>query len=86
MSKNKAPKLRYVVAWGVWIAAFIVIETLALLNRDPGPDTASELIWEIVAIPVLWWVAAGFLFWLSIHFLFRGRYDDPRDWFRDRDN
>jgi len=79
-------KPRYVAAWVTLAVAFLVIETLALLDRDPGGDTLSELIWEIVAIPVLWWVAAGFLFWLSIHFLFRGRYDDPRDWFRDRDN
>ena len=79
-------KPRYVAAWVTLAVAFLVIETLALLDRSPGGDTLSELIWEIVAIPVLWWVAAGFLFWLSIHFLFRGRFDDPRDWFRDRDN
>jgi len=77
-------KPRYVAAWVTLIVAFLAIETLALLDRSPGGDTFSELIWEIVAIPVLWWVAAGFLFWLSIHFLFRGRFDDPRDWFGDR--
>ena len=78
-------KLRYVIAWSVMVVAFIVIETLALLDHDPGGDTASELIWEIVSIPFLWWVAAGFLLWLSIHFLGRGEYDDPRDWFRNKD-
>ena len=79
------PTRPYVVAWVLWIAAFLIIETFALLNRDPGADTLSEMVWIAVSVPVVWWVVAAFLIWLTIHFLFDGRFDDPRDWFR-KDN
>ncbi len=78
-------KRNYVIFWCLWIGAFVVIETMALLDRSPNGDTLSELIWTAVEIPVVWWVVAAFLIWLVIHFLFRGKYDDPRKWFRSRD-
>lgn len=80
------PKRRYTVAWVVWIAAFVVIETLALLNRDEGADTLSEHVWIAVSSPPVWWLTAAFMVWLTIHFLFDGRYDDPRRWFRKDDD
>ena len=78
-------KRPYVILWVLWIAAFFAIETHALLNREPGGDTLSELVWTVVSVPVLWWLMAGFLLWLTIHFLFAGKYDDPRKWFRKDD-
>jgi ribose/xylose/arabinose/galactoside ABC-type transport system permease subunit len=83
---RRRPKPRYVVAWALWIVAFLVIEGAALLNRDPGADTLSELVWVAVSVPVVWWVLAGFLVWLTVHFLLGGRHDDPRSWFRRKDD
>lgn len=47
---------------------FIVIETVALLDRRPG-DTLSEHVWYIAQVSVVWWLLAGFLIWLTAHFL-----------------
>lgn len=35
----------WTIAWLVWIAAFGVVEGLALANRTPG-DTLSEHVWK----------------------------------------
>ena len=78
-------KRKYLIAWVLWIVAFIIIETLALLNREPNGDTLSEFVWQVVAFPVMWWIGAAFMVWLTIHWLFDGKYDDPRKWFDDKD-
>lgn len=72
----------YTVAWLLWIAAFLVIEGAAILDRRRG-DTLSEHVWKWFAVRV----AAGktakarnfrrfallaFLAWLVIHFLTGG--------------
>jgi hypothetical protein len=75
-------KKEYTIAWVLWLGAFLAIEVLALLNNDPGADTLSEHVWLAVQTPLAWWLLAGFLVWLTIHFLFRGKYDDPRKWFK----
>jgi hypothetical protein len=69
----------YTVAWLLWIFAFILIETSALRNQEPG-DTLSEHVWEWFGTGVpkgertLWWlvkriILVGFLVWLLGHFL-----------------
>lgn len=64
----------YVLLWILWFAAFVGIETFAVTNGEPG-DTLSELVWSITRHhPLLWWLLGGFLSWLALHFLGRGRW------------
>lgn len=59
----------FTVAWVVWIAAFGVIEGIALRRKERG-DTLSEHVWAVLRRPGPWWfLAAGFLVWLTAHFL-----------------
>lgn len=64
--------------WIGWIVAFVVIEGLALKDRDRG-DTLSEHVWEWFSVkkPGPWAKArrtllAAFMLWLSVHFLTGG--------------
>lgn len=63
----------YIFLWLSWFVAFGVIEALAIRDRRPG-DTLSEMAWAFVSEPVLWWTSAGFLVWLTVHILSRGRW------------
>ncbi|MEK9736188.1 MAG: hypothetical protein VW362_07035 [Candidatus Nanopelagicales bacterium] len=59
----------FTVAWVLWISAFIVIEGVALIRKERG-DTLSEQVWfALKKAPVLWWVGAGFMLWVTGHFL-----------------
>ncbi|MFC8095362.1 hypothetical protein [Streptomyces sp. NPDC057301] len=67
------------VAWLVWLAVFVVLETVALLNGTPD-DTLSEHIWRWAGLHASGvWAAirrailAGALGWLVVHFLSAGR-------------
>ncbi len=60
--------LAFTVFWTLWIAAFLVIEIVALRRKAPG-DTLSEKVWAILRFKPAWFVGAGFLTWLVIHFL-----------------
>ena len=60
-------------AWLVWLAAFLIIEGAALIDKDRG-DTLSEHIWKWFNIKTRrwhWrrWVLAVFLVWLLVHML-----------------
>lgn len=74
----------YTIAWLAWLAAFVVIEGKALLNRRPD-DTLSEHVWKWFATadmsrPVTGWVRfrrfvlLAFLAWLVAHFLTGGLF------------
>lgn len=63
----------YTWAWITWLAFFVVIEGVALIDKRRG-DTLSEHIWawfDIREKPRQWtWrriVLAGFLTWLLVH-------------------
>jgi len=71
MSKSK-----YTWLWIAWIVAFLIIEGLAIFNKQAG-DTLSEKVWEVGKIKVgratwkTWAFRAGLggLFvWLVPHF------------------
>jgi hypothetical protein len=62
----------YTVAWIVWILAFIVIESKAIARKAEG-DTLSEHVWAILKYPPAWWVGAGFMVWLTGHFILRAK-------------
>jgi hypothetical protein len=58
--------------WLGWIAAFLILEAIALINDEPG-DTLSENIWQWFAVRSKrgwhWrrWILAIFLVWLLVH-------------------
>jgi len=65
--------------WVVWIAMFVVGESLAIMNLFSGGDdtTLSEFVWDFVVVhPVGWVGMAGLLGWLGYHFLFEKDSDD----------
>jgi hypothetical protein len=75
----------FTASWLLWIAAFAVIEGIALRNRRPG-DTLSEHVWEWFAIgrpgkprppltgsvQIRRFALLAFMAWLSVHFLTGG--------------
>lgn len=69
----------YSYAWYAWGALFVVIEGLALKNKNPG-DTLSEHIWNIFKVDKETpWVLTprkvalgGFMAWLATHFFTGG--------------
>lgn len=63
----------YTWAWIFWLAFFVVVEGVALVDKDRG-DSFSEHVWKWFRItdkPRQWtWrriVLAGFLVWLLVH-------------------
>lgn len=73
-TKKKPPKPRgkWWIGWALWLVMFAILETMALLDPRSG-DTLSEHVWWVLQAPVLWFVGAGFMVWLTIHFLTRGK-------------
>ena len=62
---------RYSAAWALWLAAFLVVEGVAVFNRKAG-DTLSEHVWlwfGVKAAPKSWlvWPLRLFLGWLAVH-------------------
>ncbi len=62
----------YTIGWIGWIIYFVVLETIAVIDQDTG-DTLSEHVWFVAYQPVIWWLLAGFLMWLTLHFLGFGK-------------
>ena len=70
-------RLFYDIGWAVWALLFLVLEGLALWDRDKG-DTLSEHVWAVMfdgdsPRPVVYYVVLGFVVWVFMHFAFRGR-------------
>ena len=65
---------RFSKAWALWLFAFVILEGLALVRRTPG-DTLSEHVWSFLDGGFARFILlGGFLAWLAIHFLGRGRW------------
>ena len=67
------PGWAYTAGWVFWLVWFAVLETLALLDADMG-DTLTEHVRRVILHddrprPVVYFVFAGFLVWLVLHFL-----------------
>lgn len=66
------PESVYLWGWTLWAVWFVVLETLALLDPKAG-DTLTEHVRPLFhAHPLLWFLAAGFVVWLAVHFLAPG--------------
>lgn len=73
-------KYRFTVMWVGWIAAFVVIEAVAIFNKKKG-DTLSEHVWRWFGVPdesakvkkaftVGRFALGAFLVWLTGHLTF----------------
>ena len=68
----------YHIGWALWLGWFVIFETIALRDTDLG-DTFSEHVWWAIfepsgrPRPVIYYLALGFMIWLTVHFLFKGR-------------
>jgi hypothetical protein len=71
----------FTIAWLAWLAAFLVIEGVAIARRKNG-DTLSEHVWMWFAIrrpkdapPAGFWIhvrrlsLVAFMAWLAVHFV-----------------
>lgn len=59
--------------WISWLAVGGVIELITLFNVSKE-DTLSENVWALfTAYPLTVWLVGGFLIWLTLHFLTRGK-------------
>lgn len=74
MSFISLPTRFYTWAWIIWVLWFLVIEALALIDKD-RKDTFSEHVWTVRdhGGSLFWFMLAGFLLWLAYHFLFEGK-------------
>jgi hypothetical protein len=70
MGKPKRPWFWF---WIMWLATFVVAETVAIFQHDPG-DTLSETIWFLQRgfWPLTGGLGVLFVF-LIVHFLFDKR-------------
>jgi hypothetical protein len=66
------PTELYRWAWWSWLAFFVLLETIAVIDPGQG-DTLTENVRPVLhAHPLTWLVAAGFILWLAVHFLAPG--------------
>ena len=64
----------FTILWVAWVAAFIVIEAMALARKESG-DTLSEHVWKLLKFRRLFYLlGAAFMIWLSAHFLSLGSF------------
>ena len=68
-------KLKYTIAWILWILAFVGIEAVAVLNKEKG-DTLSEHFWKLFDIKhtetpskIMRFGALAGLTWIYVHLL-----------------
>lgn len=55
-------------SWIVWIVAFVVLESVALVQGQ-GEELTAHLRPVFLTHPLLWFMAAGAWLWLGVHFL-----------------
>lgn len=77
------PQHFYTIAWAGWFVYFAIVEWIAIRDPDQG-DTLSEYVWyamfeggdraTFTPRPVIFYLLAGFLVWLVVHFVFQGRW------------
>lgn len=69
----RKPKSKSFWFWMLWLATFVVAETIAIFDSDPG-DTLSESIWFLQRSFWPLTVGLGVLFvFLIAHFIFDRR-------------
>lgn len=65
----------FTIGWIVIVVAGLALEAVALMRPQKG-DTASEHVWWLLRrSPVIWFLTAGLLVWVLIHFLGFGIVD-----------
>ena len=67
-------------AWIAWIAAFIVLETYALIEGR-GQELTQHLRPIFTFHPLAWFTALGLYLWLGAHFLFYRWEHKIIEWF-----
>ena len=66
-----------VIGWAIIGVAALVWELRGVFNRKKRGDTLSEIVWWVEARSILaWFLLAGGLVWLLVHFLGFGEVDD----------
>lgn len=70
------PNKFYTLAWIGWVMYFLVIEGLAILDKDPGETFSAHVVWVKNAVgSFAWFMIGATCLWLFYHFLFeRGRF------------
>jgi len=69
----RRPKRGWFWLWMVWLGSFVVLESVALIDSDPG-DSLSESVWFLQRSFWPLTVGLGVLFvFLTIHFIFDRR-------------
>lgn len=64
----------FTIGWLVWAAAFVVWETLAILDPATG-DTLSEHVWALLDGGwARYFLLGGPFIWLGIHFFWKGKH------------
>ena len=59
----------FTALWVAWALMFAAVEGVALMRKRSG-DTLSEHVWLLLRLRgPAWFLGAGFLAWLVIHFL-----------------
>lgn len=70
----------YVAFWSVWIAGFLVVETLAVLRRG---TTLSSVVWQLLHTPIGRPLMDALGLWLAWHWYVEGYYPSMRRQWRD---
>lgn len=60
----------YTLGWVLWALLFVVLETMAVLDKGRG-DTLSEHVWWLTEPWPVRFAAGGLMFWAVLHFLTR---------------
>lgn len=58
----------WTTGWLVWLAFFIVWETLTL-RAGTGQELTQHLRPLFLSVPVVWWLFFGLWLWVGVHFL-----------------
>lgn len=61
----------WTISWIVWIVAFFVLETVALVTRSHN-ELTEHLRPALQVDPLTWFLALGVWLWLGWHFLIQG--------------
>ena len=67
------PSWFYTAGWGALVLAGVLLETLALLDKDRG-DTLSEHLWRVLSLHgIVGWMAIGAVAWAVLHIFWKMR-------------
>lgn len=66
--------------WAAWMAAFLVVETAALLM---GGVTLSAVVWQLLGVPLWRPLVVSLVIWLIWHWMIEGYFPALRHQWRD---